>query len=85
MLGLALWAVLLPRTTSDHAAVVQLTRAVSISFAVMMAGLVASVLILVRHRELRNWSSTLVTVGIGAVAGVLGLMIWYFILPGRLG
>jgi hypothetical protein len=84
VVGLCLWAVLLPRAISDRAAIAQLTRAVPLSFVAIAAGLVPSVVLLVRHRELRNWNSMLVTFGIGAVAGVLLLMTWFFILPGKL-
>ena len=83
--GLVFWAVLLPRTMNDKAALAQLVRAVSISFAVTMVGLVPSVALLVRHRELRNWNSVFFAFGIAVTASVLGLIIWIFILPGRLG
>jgi hypothetical protein len=84
IVGLVLWAILLPRTLDDHAAVVQLVRAVPTSFAVMMIGLVPSVVLLVRHHELRNRNSVFFALGIAMTASVLGLMIWIFILPGRL-
>jgi hypothetical protein len=85
IVGLCLWAVLLPRTIDDKAALAQLVRVVQFSFVVILAGWAPSVLLLIRHNELRNWSSMLVTLGMGTVAGVLGLMIWFFILPGKPG
>jgi hypothetical protein len=83
--GLVLWAVLLPRTIDDKAALAQLVRAVPISFAVMVVGLVPNVALLVRHRELRNWDSVVFVLGIAMTSVVLALMIWILIPPGRLG
>jgi len=84
IVGLGLWAVFLPRTMDDHAAVTQLVRAVPISLAVMMVGLIPTVVLLVRHRELRNWNSVMFALGMAMLASVLGLMTRIFILPGRL-